>query len=112
MIQRDLIAGASATAPRRVVTYYVAISDNIFHRMRFPKFLVAVREDFGEEVNSLTYNSTAGLVWTYSNCIRKECQEPQCLITHLRIDPLIYALNNIVHFLFAEFLISLEFIRL
>ncbi|KAG0576372.1 hypothetical protein KC19_5G074800 [Ceratodon purpureus] len=45
--------GASATAPRRVVTYYVAISDNIFHRMRFPKFLVAVREDFGEEAESL-----------------------------------------------------------
>lgn len=39
------------TAPR-VSTSYVAITDNILHRMRFPKFLVLVREELGEEVGT------------------------------------------------------------
>ncbi|KAG0555076.1 hypothetical protein KC19_12G142600 [Ceratodon purpureus] len=41
------------TAPARTSTSYVAISDNILHRMRFPKFLMVVREELGEEAESL-----------------------------------------------------------
>lgn len=43
------------TAPPRVTTSYVAISDNILHRMRFPKFLLVVREELGEEVGFLNF---------------------------------------------------------
>lgn len=41
------------SAPPRVSTSYVPLCDNILHRMRFPKFLLAVREDLGEEAESL-----------------------------------------------------------
>lgn len=41
------------TAPARVSTSYVAITDNMLHRMRFPKFLLVVREELGDEVGIL-----------------------------------------------------------
>lgn len=48
-----LIAGAIATLPPQVPTSYIAICDNILHRMRFPKFVVMVRDDLGEEVRHM-----------------------------------------------------------
>ena len=45
------------TAPPRISVNYVAITDNILHRMRFPKFLLVVREELGEEVGILLFSS-------------------------------------------------------
>lgn len=55
MIKEGSVAGVG-TAPR-ISTSYVAITDNILHRMRFPKFLMVVREEFGEEVGILLCSS-------------------------------------------------------
>jgi hypothetical protein len=52
----SFIAGVG-TAPPRISTSYIAITDNILHRMRFPKFLMVVREELGEEVGILLYSS-------------------------------------------------------
>lgn len=49
------VAGVGS-APPRVSTSYVPLCDNILHRMRFPKFLLAVREDLGEEVGVIIYS--------------------------------------------------------
>eukprot|EP00250_Pteridium_aquilinum_P018599 c24132_g3_i2 orf=87-1721(+) len=40
-------------ASSKVSTLYVAVVSNILHRMRFPKFLMLVREDLGEEAETL-----------------------------------------------------------
>jgi hypothetical protein len=40
------------SAPQRVSTSYIALTDNILHRLRFPKFLVLVKEDVGDQVFS------------------------------------------------------------
>eukprot|EP00249_Psilotum_nudum_P011992 c23514_g1_i1 orf=77-1750(+) len=37
----------------KVFTSYICIVENILHRMRFPKFLTLVREEFGEEAEAL-----------------------------------------------------------
>lgn len=49
----ELLAGAIATLPPQVPTSYIAICDNILHRMRFPKFVAMVRDDLGEEVRHM-----------------------------------------------------------
>ncbi|KAL3521537.1 hypothetical protein ACH5RR_019686 [Cinchona calisaya] len=40
--------GAFGEAPK-IVTHYMALFDNIIHHMRFPKFIVIVKEELGEE---------------------------------------------------------------
>lgn len=39
--------------PPKVLTSYLGLTDNILHRMRFPKFLSIVRDELGEEVCSI-----------------------------------------------------------
>lgn len=34
----------------KTMTQYIALFDNILHRMRFPKFLMVVKYDLGHEV--------------------------------------------------------------
>ncbi|KAH8967788.1 hypothetical protein BDL97_03G095100 [Sphagnum fallax] len=41
------------SAPQRVSTSYIALTDNILHRLRFPKFLVLVKEDVGDQAEAL-----------------------------------------------------------
>ncbi|CAK9875680.1 unnamed protein product [Sphagnum jensenii] len=45
--------GGIGSAPPRVLTLYIALTDNILHRMRFPKFLVLVKEDVGDQAEAL-----------------------------------------------------------
>ncbi|RRT64978.1 hypothetical protein BHM03_00009539 [Ensete ventricosum] len=40
-----------AGAATKSLTQYMALFDNILHRMRFPKFLAIVRDDLGPQVN-------------------------------------------------------------
>ncbi|CAK9225296.1 unnamed protein product [Sphagnum troendelagicum] len=40
------------SAPPRVLMLYIALTDNILHCMRFPKFLVLVKEDVGDQVSA------------------------------------------------------------
>jgi hypothetical protein len=48
----ELLVPGVGSAPQRVSTSYVALTDNILHRLRFPKFLVLVKEDVGDQVFS------------------------------------------------------------
>ncbi|KAI5072187.1 hypothetical protein GOP47_0012293 [Adiantum capillus-veneris] len=60
LIQHNCIQGyrveveGVGLASSKGFTSYVAILSNILHRMRFPKFLMLVREDLGEEAEALT----------------------------------------------------------
>lgn len=56
LIEVGFVAGVG-TAPPRISTSYIAITDNILHRMRFPKFLMVVREELGEEVGNSLFSS-------------------------------------------------------
>ncbi|CAM6048254.1 unnamed protein product [Sphagnum compactum] len=40
-------------APPRALTLYIALTDNILHRMHFPKFLVLVKGDVGDQAEAL-----------------------------------------------------------
>lgn len=59
LVQHNCIQGfrleveGAGLAPSKVLTLYVAIVSNILHRMRFPKFLMLVRESLGEEAEGL-----------------------------------------------------------
>ncbi|KAF6159293.1 hypothetical protein GIB67_032064, partial [Kingdonia uniflora] len=44
--------GAIGVKPR-IITQYTAIFENILHRLRFSKFLVIVKEEFGEECEEI-----------------------------------------------------------
>ncbi len=49
---QELLVPGVGSAPQRVSTSYIALTDNILHRLRFPKFLVLVKEDVGDQVFS------------------------------------------------------------
>lgn len=59
LVQHNCIQGfrveveGGGLAPSKVFTSYIAVVRNILHRMRFPKFLVLVHEDLGEEAEAL-----------------------------------------------------------
>ncbi|KAH7416484.1 hypothetical protein KP509_14G093600 [Ceratopteris richardii] len=59
LVQHNCVQGFRVEAegvglnPPKVLTSYVSIMRNILHRMRFPKFLMLVREDLGEEAEAL-----------------------------------------------------------
>lgn len=59
LVQHNCIQGfrveveGAGLAPSKLFTSYIAVVRNILHRMRFPKFLVLVREDLGEEAEAL-----------------------------------------------------------
>lgn len=59
LVQHNCVQGykveheAIGQAAPKAVTSYIAVIDNILHRVRFPKFLVIVRDEIGDEAESL-----------------------------------------------------------
>ncbi|CAM6128496.1 unnamed protein product [Calypogeia fissa] len=59
LVQHNCVQGykveheAIGQAAPKVSTSYIVIIDNILHRVRFPKFLVSVRDELGDEAESL-----------------------------------------------------------
>lgn len=50
VIQCIVNVGAFGDAPK-IITQYMALFDNIIHRMRFPKFIEMVSQELGKEVS-------------------------------------------------------------
>ncbi|OAE35426.1 hypothetical protein AXG93_2587s1410 [Marchantia polymorpha subsp. ruderalis] len=59
LVQHNCVQGfkifqeAVGPNPPKVLTSYLGLTDNILHRMRFPKFLSIVRDELGEEAEAL-----------------------------------------------------------